>query len=99
MTLRQGIKMQGQDLNGYIAKFEELVQHAQYNINGLQTINMFTRGLPITHYETIFQHDNPRTFEQWRTAALKRQGLWFHMNARRNLDKFKLTPSWKAGGQ
>ena len=89
MTLRQGIKMQGQDLDKYIAKFEELIRHAQYNINGPQTINMFTRGLPMTLCETIFQHDNPRTFEQWRTAALKRQGLRFHMNVRRNLDKFK----------
>ena len=99
MTLCQGIKMQGQDLDEYIAKFEELIRHAQYDINGPQTIDMFTRGLPITLYETVFQHDNPRTFEQWRTAALKRQGLWFHMNARHNLDKFKSTPSQKAGGQ
>ena len=29
MTLRQGIKMQGQDLDEYTAKFEELVRHAQ----------------------------------------------------------------------
>ena len=56
--------MQGQDLDKYIAKFEELIRHAQYNINGPQTINMFTRGLPMTLCETIFQHDNPRTFEQ-----------------------------------
>ena len=99
VTLHQGIKMQGQDLDEYIAKFEELVRHVQYDINGPQTINMFTRGLPITLYETIFQHDNPRTFEQWRMAALKRQGLWFHMNARHNLDKIKSTPSQRAGGQ
>ena len=91
--------MQGQDLDDYIAKFEELVRHTQYNINGPQTIDMFTRGLPVTLYETIFQHDNPRMFEQWRTAAPKRQGLWFHMNAWRNLDKFKSTSSQKAGGQ
>ena len=99
MTLHQEIKMQGQDLDEYIAKFEELVRHAQYDINGPQTIDKFTRGLPITLYETIFQPDSPRTFEQWRTAVLKRQGLWFHMNARPNLDKFKSTPSQKAGGQ
>ena len=99
MTLRQGIKMQGQELNEYIAMFEELIRHAQYDINSPQTIDMFTRGLPITLYKTIFQHDNPRTFEQWRTAALKKQGLWVHINARRNLDKFKSTPSQKAGGQ
>ena len=64
MTLRQGIKMQGQDLNKYIAKFEEPVRHTQYDINSLQTIDMFIRGLPVTLYETILQHDNPRTFEQ-----------------------------------
>ena len=91
--------MQGQDLNKYIAKFEELIQHAQYDINSPQTIDMFTRRLPTTLYEIISQHDNPRTFEQWRTAVLKRQRLWFHMNARCNLDKFKSTPSQKTGGQ
>ena len=56
--------MQGQDLNKYIAKFEEPVRHTQYDINSLQTIDMFIRGLPVTLYETILQHDNPRTFEQ-----------------------------------
>ena len=45
MTLRQGIKMQGQDLNEYIAKFEELIQHAQYDINGLQCY-VLTKRLP-----------------------------------------------------
>ena len=75
LTLHQGIKMQGQDLDNYIAKFEELVWHDQYDINGLQTNDMFTRALPTTLYETIYQHNNPRTFKQWRTAALKRQGL------------------------
>ena len=44
MTLRQEIRMQGQDLDGYIAHFEELIQHAEYDINSPQTIDMFTRG-------------------------------------------------------
>src|ERR1700761_4402462 len=89
MTLRQGIRMQEQDLDGYIAHFEELVRHAGYDINGPQTIDMFTRGLPTSLYETIYQHDQPETFEQWRRAALRRQGHWYHLNARKNLDKFK----------
>ena len=88
MTLRQGIRMQGQDLDGYIAHFEELVRHAKYDINGPQTIDMFTRGLPTALYETIYQHDQPETFEQWRRAVLRRQGHWYHLNARKNLDKF-----------
>ena len=33
MTLQQGIKMQGQDLNN-IAQFKELVHHTEYDING-----------------------------------------------------------------
>ena len=66
--------MQGQDLDEYIAKFEELLQHAQYDINGPQTIDMFTRGLPITLYETIFQHDNLRTFEQMTDCSTQETG-------------------------
>ena len=66
--------MQGQDLDEYIAKFEELLQHAQYDINGPQTIDMFTRGLPITLYKTIFQHDNPRTFEQMTDCSTQETG-------------------------
>ena len=92
MTLRQGIRMQGQDLDGYIAHFEELVQHAEYNINSPQTIDMFTRGLPTSLYETIYQNNQPGTFEQWRRAALRQQEHWYHLNARKNLDKFK-TPT------
>ena len=71
MTLCQGIRMQGQDLDGYIAHFEELVRHAKYDINGPQTIDMFTRGLPTSLYETIYQHDQLETFEQWRRVALR----------------------------
>ena len=98
MTLRQGIRMQGQDLDGYIAHFEELVRHAEYNINGPQTIDMFTRGLPTSLYETIYQHDQPETFEQWRRAALRRQGHWYHLNARKNLDKFKTSSQPRTTG-
>ena len=98
MTLCQGIRMQGQDLNGYIAHFEELVQHAEYDINGPQTIDMFTRGLLTSLYETIYQHDQPETFEQWRRAVLRRQGHWYHLNARKNLDKFKTSSQPRTTG-
>ena len=98
MTLRQGIRMQGQELDGYIAHFEELVRHAEYDINGPQTIDMFTRGLPTSLYETIYQHDQPETFEQWRRAALRRQGHWYHLNARKNLDKFKTSSQPRTTG-
>src|SRR6202020_2499327 len=43
-------------------------------------------------YETIYQFDNPQTFEAWREATLRRQSQWFHMQARKNLDKFQSPP-------
>ena len=84
--------MDPQDPNSYIAKFEELVHHANFNINDPHTIRHFTKGLPRGLYKTIYQHDGPTTFEQWRAATLRRQGQWFHMEARQNLDKFQNTP-------
>ena len=89
MTLWKGIKIQGQDLDSYIAWFEELVQHTDYNMISPQTIDMSTWGLPIILYETIYQPHQLETFKQRRRVALKRQGLWSHMHARCNLDKFK----------
>ena len=56
--------MQGQDLDSYIAWFEELVQHTDCNMISPQTIDMFTWGLPITLYETIYQHNQLETFKQ-----------------------------------
>ena len=66
----KGIKMDPQDPDGYITKFKELVCHAGYNINDPLTIRHYTKGLPHGLYETIYQFDNPQTFEQWREATL-----------------------------
>ena len=85
------LKMDPQDPDSYIAKFEELVRHTNFNINDPLTIGHFTKGLPRGLYKTIYQHDGPTTFEQWRTVTLQRQGQWFHMEARQNLDKFQNT--------
>ena len=77
----KGLKMDPTDPDGYITKFKELVHHAHFNINNPLTIGHFTKGLPRGLYETIYQHDSPTTFEQWREATLRRQGQWFHMEA------------------
>ena len=42
----KGIKMDLQDPDRYIVKFEELVRHAGYNINDPLTIGHYTKGLP-----------------------------------------------------
>jgi len=38
----------------------------------------------------MYQHDDPRTYEEWRASALRRQQKWIHMQTvRGNLDMFK----------
>ena len=49
----RGIKMDPEDPDGYIAKFEVMVRHAGYNINDPLTIGHYTKGLPIGLYETV----------------------------------------------
>ena len=91
-NIMKGIKMNPEDPDGYIAKFEEMVHHTGYNINDPLTIGHYTKGLPTGLYETIYQFDNPQTFEAWREATLRRQSQWFHMQVRKNLDKFQNSP-------
>ena len=80
--IMKGFKMDPQNPDNYISKFEELVRHAHLNINDPLTIGHFTKGLPQGLYETTYQFDSLITFEQWREATLRRQGQWFHMEAR-----------------
>jgi hypothetical protein len=95
--LDAGIHMKDGRVDDYIALFEQLVRHAGYNINAEQTLKYFTKGLPRALYETMYQHDDPRTYEEWRASALKRQQKWIHMQTvRGNLDAFK--PGRAQGG-
>jgi hypothetical protein len=95
--LDAGIHMKDGRVDDYIALFEQLVRHAGYNINSEQTLKYFTKGLPRALYETMYQHDDPRTYEEWRDSALKRQQKWIHMQTvRGNLDAFK--PGRTPGG-
>ena len=77
-------------IDDYITLFEQLVCHAGYNIDAKQTLKYFTRGLLRALYETMYQHDKPRTYAQWRESALHWQQKWIHMQmVQGNLDAFK----------
>ena len=60
-------------IDNYIALFERLVHHASYNIDAKQMLKYFTRGLLRALYETMYQHDEPRMYVQWRELALCQQ--------------------------
>jgi hypothetical protein len=80
-------------IDEYVAEFDTLVAQAGYKADDAQTLEKFISGLPASLYETIYQLDDPKTYEAWRRAAIKRQEKWLHMQSikqgRRMLDSFR----------
>src|SRR5258708_37321182 len=50
--LKKGVKMEKQNLDEYIGKFEKLVQHTGNNLDNIQTLDLFTAGLPTQRHQT-----------------------------------------------
>jgi hypothetical protein len=80
-------------IDKYVTEFDTLVAQAGYKADDAQTLEKFISGLPASLYETIYQLDNPKTYEAWHRAAIKRQEKWLHMQSikqgRRMLDNFR----------
>jgi hypothetical protein len=91
--LRQGIRMKEGKIDEYVAEFDTLIAQAGYKADDAQMLEKFISGLPASLYETIYQLDDPKTYEAWRRAAIKRQEKWLHMQSikqgRKTLDSFR----------
>jgi hypothetical protein len=57
--------MQNGDLDGLIMRFEQLVHHANYDINQPLVLCIFTDALPHAMCEYIFKNIQPRDYEGW----------------------------------
>src|SRR6266571_3078088 len=77
-----GVKMKGEDIDAYIIEIEELIRLAEYRFDVPQTIETFTEGLPTGLYQKILELDRPRSYDQWKQAAIDRQQDYIHMKAR-----------------
>jgi hypothetical protein len=86
----RGLRMQQGDLDGLITKFETLVHHANYDVNQLLVLRIFTDALPHAMYEFIFKNVQPRNYEGWREAAIQQQKMFIHMKSR--LEGFRSKP-------
>jgi len=95
--LRAGVKMKGEDIDGYIVEIEELICLAEYRFDVLQTIEVFTDGLPTGLYQKILELDRPVTYEQWKQAAINRQQDYIHMKARLKAHRGGVTTSRPQG--
>ncbi len=96
-VLRAGVKMKGEDIDGYIVKIEELIRLAEYRFDVPQTIEMFTDGLPTGLYQKILEPDRPVTYEQWKQAAINHQQDYIHMKARLKAHHGSVTTSRPRG--
>ena len=69
--LKQGIKMKDGDIDMYVANFEQLARKAGYCLDTLQTIDIFTDGLPQELYAKVYQFDEPRNYEEWKNTTIR----------------------------
>ena len=70
-ALKQGFWMKGEDMDDYMAKFKRLAQHAGYDLDNIQMLDLFTAGLPNALYQKVYKLDNPQTYAQWKHHTLE----------------------------
>ncbi len=92
-----GVKMKGEDIDAYIVEIEELIRLAEYRFDVPQTIEMFTDGLPTGLYQKILELDRPRSYEQWKQAAINCQQDYIHIKARLKAHRGGITTSRPRG--
>ncbi len=85
--------MKGEDIDSYIAKFEETVRMAKYRFNVPQTIETFTEGLPTGLYQKVLEYNGPHSYEKWKQAAIDQQQVYMHMKARLQAHRGGSTPA------
>lgn len=76
--LQRGIKMKGEDLDAYIARYEALALEAGYNRDDPLCLRKFMDGLPHDLYKDCMCLDHPGTYDQWKASAIRRQGEYIH---------------------
>ena len=77
------LKMQGGNIDQYVADFQFLASQAEINVNDPAAIRLFQLGLPIPLAEACIDLEKPVNFEQWTLAAqaqqrgwIQKKGLW-----------------------
>ena len=67
--------MKGDNLDGYIARFQHLAVEAGFDCNAAVTVSLFTQGLKKQLVSDIVNRERvtPATFDEWVTAAQTQQ--------------------------
>ena len=70
--------MKGEDLDGYVARYEALALEVGYNRDDPLCLRKFTDGLPHDLYKDCMHLDRPGTYKQWKASAIRQQGEYIH---------------------
>ncbi len=89
--------MKGEDIDAYVVEIKELIRLAEHRFDVPQTIETFTDGLPTGLYQKVLELDRPRSYEQWKQAAINRQQDYIHMKARLKAHQGGITTSRPRG--
>jgi hypothetical protein len=102
------IRMKDGDLDGYIAKFEQLAHISGHDLNAKGTWTMFAEGLPkMLHYNMISQGGRcPNSWQEWTEGAVEQQQKWLYLQTFFNgkvpqgkipQNKQSPNPQWRQG--
>jgi hypothetical protein len=75
------LRMEGRDLDSYLAKFHTLAAKAGYRLNKEGTLNLLRHGLPDQLAKEIIRTDNPQTYNEWEVAAHKNHDIWLRLSS------------------
>ena len=75
------IRMQGVDLDSYVARFKTLAAKAGYGLDEEGTLNLFRRGLPDALRKNVISKHNPQTWNEWETMTHAEHDVWLRLSS------------------
>ena len=86
------LRMQHNNVDGYITRFAELARKALYHEDDPVVLEKFKSGLPLELLEPCMHHDDPQSWEAWTKSARTRQAILTSLKAHRT-DMTQRSPS------
>ena len=75
------IRMQGIDLDSYVARFKTLAAKARYGLNEEGTLNLFRQGLPDALGKNVISKHNPQTWHKWENMTHSEHDVWLRLSS------------------
>jgi hypothetical protein len=88
IALLKNLRMEGRDLDSYLAKFRTYAAKAGYGLSEEGTLDTLRAGLPDELGKEIIKRHNPQTWDDWVAAAHTEHDVWLRLKM--------LYPSWKS---